>query len=355
VSVEFGIFEHITRPQGASLDELYEGRIALLQKADRAGFYCYHLAEHHGHNLAMAPSQLVFLAALARETENLRVGTLVTCLPLYHPLRLVEEICMVDQLSGGRLQIGIGRGVSVFEHNFFGHDADESRERFAEMLEMVVQGLSTGRIDCEGRTFFDFPEAEVSLEPLQKPYPPLWYPGNVDFAARRGLNFISNRITPALRERYDELWEESRDDPDRLNPHVTEPKIGSSQFLCIADTDEEAKRIAERSLGYLGGMIRKSDGKVPPHLQDVSGPAAYAPSKNIDYPGQEGHKLIFGSPETVRDYYVQYAAEGNANYMVLNLPFGDMSIDEANRTLDLFISEVLPAVRAVTEPAPARS
>ena len=119
MSVEFGIFDHITRPPGVPLAQLYEDRIELLKSADDAGFYCYHLAEHHGHDLAMAPNQLVFLGALARETENLRLGTLVSCLPLHHPLRLVEEICMVDQLSDGRLEVGVGRGVSIFEHEFF--------------------------------------------------------------------------------------------------------------------------------------------------------------------------------------------------------------------------------------------
>jgi alkanesulfonate monooxygenase SsuD/methylene tetrahydromethanopterin reductase-like flavin-dependent oxidoreductase (luciferase family) len=355
VPVEFGIFDHITHPPGVPLDRLYEDRIELLRTADRAGFYCYHVAEHHGHNLAMAPNQLVLLAALARETENLRLGTLVSCLPLHHPLRLVEEICMVDQLSGGRLEVGVGRGVSIFEHEFFGHPVDEARDRFQETLELVVEGLTTGRIDGRGRTFYDFPEVEVSLEPFQKPYPPLWYPGKLDYAARHGLNFLSSRITREIRERYDELWEEGRDSPGRLNPHVTAPWVGSSQYLCIADTDAEAKRIAERATGILGAMVQRSSGPLPPHLQDVTGPAAFAPSQNHEHPGQEGHRFISGSPETVRDYYLEYIGEGNVNYVVVNLPYGDMTIDEARRTLDLFVDEVMPAVRGVAEPAPAAS
>jgi alkanesulfonate monooxygenase SsuD/methylene tetrahydromethanopterin reductase-like flavin-dependent oxidoreductase (luciferase family) len=353
--VEFGIFEHISRPQGRDLGQVYEGRIAFLQKADRAGFSGFHLAEHHGHNLAMAPNQLVFLAALARETERIRLGTLVSCLPLHHPIRLVEEICMVDQLSGGRLDIGVGRGVSIFEHDFFGHDVSESRDRFHETLRMVVQGLSTGRIDSEGSAFYTFPEVDVSLEPAQKPYPPLWYPGNVEYAGRMGLNFVSGRITKELRERYDECWEEGRDDPDRFNPHVTEPKIASSQFVYVAETDEEARQVTERAMGFLGGMVRKSDGSLPPHLQGEFTPGPFKPGKNIDYPGQEGHKVVAGSPDTVREYFEQYVSEGAVNYIIVNMPFGDMTMDEANRSLDLFIDEVMPAVRAAAAQAPAPS
>jgi alkanesulfonate monooxygenase SsuD/methylene tetrahydromethanopterin reductase-like flavin-dependent oxidoreductase (luciferase family) len=355
VTVEFGIFDHITRPPGVELAQLYEDRIELLRVAERAGFYCYHVAEHHGHNLAMAPNQLVFLAALARETESLRLGTLVSCLPLHHPLRLVEEICMADQLSGGRLEVGVGRGVSIFEHEFFGHDVAEARERFQETFEMIVEGLTTGRIDGAGRRFYDFPEVEVSLEPLQKPYPPFWYPGNLEYAARHGLNFLSSRITGQIRERYDELWEEGRDAPGRLNPHVAEPKVGSSQYLCIAETDAEAFRIADRAMGVLGAMVQRSSGPVPPHLSGVSGPAEFSPSQNHEYPGQEGHRFVSGSPETVRDYYLEYVEEGNVNYVVVNLPYGDMTIDEARQTLELFADEVLPALRPVTCPAPAEA
>jgi hypothetical protein len=81
--IEFGIFDHVTRPPGIALDELYEGRLALLRKADAAGFDRYHLAEHHGHGLSATPSPAVFLAAVARETERLRIGMLVACLPLH--------------------------------------------------------------------------------------------------------------------------------------------------------------------------------------------------------------------------------------------------------------------------------
>jgi len=248
-AIEFGIFDHVTRPAGVSLADLYEGRIALLRKADAAGFRGFHLAEHHGHGLSATPSQAVFLAALARETERLRLGMLVACLPLHHPVRLAEEICMLDQLCGGRLDLGVGRGISPFEHRLFGHDPDESRERFAELLPMVLRGLATGRLDSAGSAHYDFPEIELPVAPWQRPYPPLWAAGNVEVAARNGMNVISGiPITAEMRRRYDALWAESRGDPDRLNPHVATPLVGSSHFVCIADSDEEARRVGRRAL-----------------------------------------------------------------------------------------------------------
>ena len=346
--IEFGIFDHVTRPPGVALADLYEGRIALLRTADAAGFRGFHLAEHHGHGLSATPSQAVFLAALARETEHLRLGMLVACLPLHHPIRLAEEICMLDQLCGGRLDLGVGRGISPFEHRLFGHDPDESRDRFAELLPMVLRGLTTGRLDSEGSAHYDFPEIELPVAPLQRPYPPLWAAGNVELAGRHGLNVISGiPITAEARRRYDALRAEGRRDPDHLNPQVTTPLVGSSHYVCIADTDEEAERIGRRALAVLGGFLARSIGSEPPHLQDPDHPDPPTPLVKAVQAGGPGGVLVCGSAATVRDWFVSYAAEGNANYVVVNVPFGDMTRAEAERTLDAFVAEVMPAVRAL--------
>ena len=116
---QFGIFDHLERRPEISLDQQYEERLELLARADALGFYAYHLAEHQS-PLCMAPSPSVFLAAAARHTRQLRLGALVYMVPFYHPLRLIEEMCMLDHLSGGRLQIGIGRGITAIEHTFWG-------------------------------------------------------------------------------------------------------------------------------------------------------------------------------------------------------------------------------------------
>jgi alkanesulfonate monooxygenase SsuD/methylene tetrahydromethanopterin reductase-like flavin-dependent oxidoreductase (luciferase family) len=352
--IEFGIFDHVTRPPGVALDELYEGRLALLRKADAAGFRGYHLAEHHGHALSATPSQALFLAAVARETKRLRLGMLVACLPLHHPIRLVEEICMLDQLSGGRVDLGVGRGISPFEHRLFGHAPEESRDRFAELLAMVVQGLSTGRMSSGGSAHYDFPEIELPVAPAQRPYPPMWAAGNVEAAARNGLNVVSGApVSPEARRRYDELRAESRRQPDHLNPHVEAPLVGSSQYVCIADTDEEAQRIGERALGVLAALLGRSVGREPPHLQDPDRPEPPTPLVKAIQSRAPG-VLVCGTAETVRDHYVRYAAEGAVNYIVINVPFGDMTRAEAERTLDAFVAEVMPAVREAARTSPVR-
>ena len=111
MALQFGVFDHIEPVPGLTLEQIYQKRLIQLQKLDEAGFYSYHLAEHHTPAVhSLAPSQNVFLAAVSQHTTQLRFGPCVYVLPLHHPIRLIEEICMLDNLSGGRMEIGVGRG-----------------------------------------------------------------------------------------------------------------------------------------------------------------------------------------------------------------------------------------------------
>ena len=115
--MEFGIFDHVDRSE-LPLHDYFEARLQLVELYDQAGFYSYHIAEHHATPLGMSPSPSVFLAAVAQRTKRLRFGPMIYALPLYNPFRLLEEICMLDQMSGGRLEFGVGRGVSPIEARY---------------------------------------------------------------------------------------------------------------------------------------------------------------------------------------------------------------------------------------------
>ena len=112
--LELGLFDWIDRGN-FDVADLYEQRIQLVEIADQAGFYGYHLAEHHGTSLGAAPSPSVFFSALAQRTSQIRFSAMAFLLPLYHPVRLAEEICMLDHLSNGRVEVGVSRGVSPYE------------------------------------------------------------------------------------------------------------------------------------------------------------------------------------------------------------------------------------------------
>src|SRR5579859_4486252 len=170
-SVRFAMFDWLDE-SGRGQGETYEERLRMLELADKAGFYCYHLAEHHATELSTVPSPNLFLAAVAQRTKRIRLGPLSYILPIYDPIRLLEEICMLDQLSGGRLELGLSRG-STGEH--IDDDPDKARALFNEVLDVLLMGLSTGEVDYHG-TYLNYDHVLTRLRPAQRPYPPLWYP-----------------------------------------------------------------------------------------------------------------------------------------------------------------------------------
>src|SRR6478735_9287104 len=172
-SMEFGIFDHLDHT-GMDLRTQYAQRLELAALYDELGFYAYHLAEHHSTPLGMSPSPSVFLSAVIQRTRRLRIGPLVYLLPLYHPLRLIEEVCMLDNLSGGRLMLGIGRGVSPIEAGFFGNGPDGQQALYDETLDILLKGLSSDHLDHHG-AHYRLDNVPMVLRPFQRPHPELWY------------------------------------------------------------------------------------------------------------------------------------------------------------------------------------
>src|SRR6185437_5350485 len=167
ILMKFALFDWLD-DTGRDLGGTYRERLRMVELADELGYHCYHVAEHHSTPLSMLPSPNLFLAAASQRTSRIRLGVLAYLLPFYQPLRLLEEIAMMDQLSQGRLEVGLSRGASQFEMASYGVTAEDSRARFNEALEVILAGLSTGRIDHHG-TYYQYDDLETRLRPVQKP------------------------------------------------------------------------------------------------------------------------------------------------------------------------------------------
>src|SRR5262249_43662709 len=152
----FGIFDHVD-DNGSPRAEQFEQRIKLVELLEAAGFYGYHLAEHHATPLGTVPCPSVFLAALAQRTRRIRFGPLVYVLPRDHPLRRYEEICMLDHTSGGRLMLGVGRGGALLEHARYGAGADPATAQamYHEAFEVLMRACATDVLDFDGK-FYQF-------------------------------------------------------------------------------------------------------------------------------------------------------------------------------------------------------
>ena len=228
MALEFGVFDHIEPCHGMTLQEIYDLRLIQLERLEAAGFYSYHLAEHHTPAVhSLAPSQNVFLAALSQRTTTLRFGPCVYVLPLHHPIRLIEEISMLDHLSNGRLELGVGRG-GIFEAFFWGQDSDveANAARYEETLSCIQEGLSHDELTFHG-SHYNFDELPMRLRPKQAPYPPFWYMRNVETAAVAGMNTIivgSLDGFEANVRRYKEEWERHQG-KGALTIQGTEPKL----------------------------------------------------------------------------------------------------------------------------------
>src|SRR5262249_22805103 len=137
-AMKFGIFDHMDRGT-VPLGVQYENRLKFIEAYDADGFHAYQLAEHHATPLGMAPSPSVFLSAVAQRPSRLRFGPLVYTLPLYHPVRVYEEICMLDHMSGGRLELGVGRGAVPHEIEHYSISPTEGQARYFETYEILMK------------------------------------------------------------------------------------------------------------------------------------------------------------------------------------------------------------------------
>ncbi|PON13490.1 LLM class flavin-dependent oxidoreductase, partial [Candidatus Entotheonella serta] len=245
--MRFAIFDQMEQLD-TPLHQVYRDRLALLEAADQAGFWCYFKSEHHMTPLDTAPSISTWLAAVAARTTRMRIGSMVHLLPFYHPVRLLEEIAMLDHLSGGRLELGVGRGISPREHELWGLDPDLARQRSEEALELILTGMTANTLNHEGK-FWCFEGLPIEVRPLQKPHPPLWYPGNIEFAGRRGFNTLTagsaERVSQTV-SRFCELNVQHDGAPGRVNGDRPS-RIGLSLRMLVTEDEHQALKRARES------------------------------------------------------------------------------------------------------------
>lgn len=353
---EFGIFDWVDASPGSAAADVYEGRLRLLAEADRGGFAVYHLAEHHGTPLGLAPSPAVFLAAAARVTERIRLAPTTFVVPLYDPLRLTQEIAMLDQLSRGRLEIGVGKGSSPYEAAMYGLTPPETAEQFELLVPAILEALETGTFR---RPALNGPAGEpipLHVPVYQRPHPPLWYPtsnpasiprlGEQGYNVLFGFGFVSPPLD-AVREQGKIFFERFRASQERGEARYalpgTAPRFGIMRHVFVAPTDEEADALARPAFADHYASFT--------HLWRLHGSERHSASADFDQLAGEG-RLFVGSPQTVARRVAEAVTGGAVNYVAGSFAWGSLDSDASLRSLRLFRDEVIPAVRrAVTTPA----
>lgn len=338
MDLEFGLFDWVDAAPGRSVAEVYDARLRILAEADADGFATYHLAEHHGTPLGLAPSPAVFVAAAARVTERIRLAPTTFVVPLYEPLRLAEEIAMLDQLSHGRLDVGVGRGSSPYEIAMYGLDPAEAAGRFEESVPAVLEALETGRFDL----------AELSVPVYQRPHPPLWYPtsnpasiprlGDQGYNVLFGFGFTSPPLD-VVREQSRTFFARSRASEARGAARCSlpgrTPRFGVLRHVLVAPTDDEALELARPAFADHHASFA--------HLWRKHGSDRFTTPPVLDELVRDG-KVFMGSPRTVTAQVAEAVRIGELNYVACAFAWGSLDEETVLRSLRLFRDEVVPAV-----------
>ncbi|SFL49642.1 LLM class flavin-dependent oxidoreductase [Geodermatophilus ruber] len=336
--MQIGLFHSIQWPEGSDQRERYEQATAQACAADDLGFDSIWLTEHHFSRHGIVSDSLAVLAHLAARTGSVRLGTAVTVLPLHHPLRVAEAAATVDQLSGGRLDLGIGRGYQPGEFRGFGVDIAEKHDRFTEALDVLRRvWTADGPVSHTG-TYWSFEDAAPQPRPVQRPHPPLWVatdsPDGLAICAAEGYGVLlpqgtSLTVTAAQMKRYGEALAGAG-----LGP------AGGRAYLAraahVAATDEQAWAEAEGPykdfLGYADRLRRARSG---------SDPGGRSP---FDLDTDLRDSALFGSPETVISR-LRDIRELGIERVMLFVHLGGLPHERIMSSLDLLAREVLPVVR----------
>jgi alkanesulfonate monooxygenase SsuD/methylene tetrahydromethanopterin reductase-like flavin-dependent oxidoreductase (luciferase family) len=337
--LKFGIFDHLDS-DGTPLGDMLEKRLKLVEIMDREGFYGFHMAEHHSTPLGWVPSPSVFVSAAIQRTQRLRIGPLVYVLPMYHPLRVYEEVCMLDHMSKGRLLLGMGRGAATVEHQRYGIDPAQAPAMYHEAFAVIMKACESDILNFEGK-FYNFKDYLVQSKPVQRPHPPVWYgardPENVGWAAPNSVNVVS--LGPAARARA--ITDRYRKDWAELGRNAADiPMMGITRHIVVAPTDAEAKQMARPAYAMWREAIEMLWAR-----SGVNFPLTPVYPRSFDELEAIGHGIA-GSPATLRDYIGRLQQESGVNYVLAQTMFGNLGFEEVSTSIRLFAREVAPAFAA---------
>ncbi len=342
--MQFALFdwlEHDGRPLGETLED----RLQMLEHAEALGFHAYHLAQHEGTPLSLNGAPSVVLAAAAARTSRLRLVPTTYCLPWFNPLRLYHEICLLDHLSRGRLEVGIGRGASPIEGKYYGiESADQARSIAREVMEILLLAFQSSILNYQGE-HFSYDGLELYDKPYQTPYPEFWYPSsNIEstpFIGAHGFhtshNFAPNALAKAHFDRLRAEYAAHAADTGRMNGHGGPPKLANTRHVYVAATDQQAVDEARTAFEQWGNHISYLSGRFSDRPRD---------GLSLEARMANGTALV-GSPETVRGSIQAMIDETGVNYFLGVFAFGGLPLDRVQASLGLFAAEVMPAFTAV--------
>ena len=350
--MEFGILftshpNHATEPYPHR--EVHARVTAEIEAADRLGYDTAWVAEHHFSNqYGIMPDVFAYLGYLAARTSRIRLGTAVVTLPLFEPVRVVENMAFIDILSGGRITLGLGSGYRPYEFEGFGRDFDARRDVQEEAIELILELVHKRRVKHAGTYFKSTIEGDYEVFPvsLQQPHPPLFMAAGTDrsmaYAARHGFGLMLSTLPSAdtLARQIGFYRTHLQEAPAPLNRNPAFGKIDIARWVYVAETDAQAK--ADTKDGIVKHIAHFMSGATAGYLGNVS-------EKNrvdtLSYDDLDANTLLHGSPATVTKKLKSLEARTGMTSLLLHYPpyYGH---DKAMKSLRLFAEKVMPEFRA---------
>jgi len=353
--MRFGTYYFFQAPPHLTHADVVQREMEQMVWTEQLGFDSVWLTEHHFIEYGLSVSPAVLAAAVATRTSRVRIGLAAAILPFHDPIRLAEELAIVDILSGGRLDVGVGRGNRPVEFEGYRVPQIENRERFEEALAIMIGAWTSERFAYEGRHFV-IPEVHVIPKPLQQPHPPLYVvatsPDTIEATALRGLPMLNSwlrgpidQIT-ASRDTYLRSCEKAGKSEAEIRAVMS--RWGVSRHIYVAPTDAEALAEArDAEMWYQEALCRflipERIDRVHPLLQPGFRAAAERLQK-ITWESLVSQTLAFGSPDTVADKIVELERIGVGEVLCW-MNFGGLPQDRVRRSMELFAREVMPRFR----------
>lgn len=338
--MKFGAFLLLHSPDKKSSEEVYANAIAQAELADTLGFDAVWLAEHHFSSYGYSPNPLYLAVKIAERTKKVRIGTAVVVLPLHHPLRLAEDIAMVDQLTGGRLEVGFGRGYQDYEFQRLGIPLNENRALFDEGIDIIVKALTQETFSHNGQ-YHQIPETTIFPRPVQQPHPQFWVaaqsPPSIVATVNRGFKCITGGSSAPSGE-VQNNWEVFRSAVEESGQGW--PQEFAVQKQVFVSEDEDTARGHVRNALWHYRMVRALRGntqKVKDGLA-LEIPLADEPTSENIY----DNWLLFGDPNTCAEKIQQLVDTTGITYLNCVFAIGRMKHEEITRSMELFAQEVMP-------------
>jgi alkanesulfonate monooxygenase SsuD/methylene tetrahydromethanopterin reductase-like flavin-dependent oxidoreductase (luciferase family) len=345
--------------------QAYREATEQVELADQLGYRCVWLTEHHFMpGLSHSPSPETTLAYWAGRTKNIRLGHGVTLLPkgINHPVRVAERTATLDLLSGGRLEFGGGRAITVAELEAFGIDPDSSRPQWEEAFRLIPHAWTAERFSWDGE-WVQFAEREITPKPVQKPHPPLWtaatQPATLELAGRMGLGALVFGVGYELVSEYNAIYRQALQEANPVGAFVNDRFAGFLMTMC-APTDDEAVALQggnyKKYLDTIAEIFKPWDKNNIPKSYEYfvnfwEQARPQLESATMEEIVAMGSAAI-GSPDTVLSV-MQKMADNGADEVLLFMQAYDAPHEAVMRSIELIGKEVMPKLSQRTPLAAA--